>query len=319
MKKISIVICTYNEEKNVLPLSKSIIDQFSKFLPEYDYEIIFADNDSQDRTRDLIIELCTGNKKIKAIFNSRNFGPDNSGFYACQQATGDCIIGIPADFQTPIELIPRFVAEWEKGYKIVLGVKTKSKENKIMRLIRNIYYSLIRKFSDVEMISHLAGISLLDKSIIKILASFDDPIPFGRGMIAEIGLKSQRILIPYTQERRRAGKSSYNFYRYYDFAMLSFTSYTKIGLRIAVFFGFIVSFLSILTALFYFILKLLYWDRFPAGNIPILLSVLILGGAQIFFIGLLGEYIYTINNRIMKRPLVIEERRINFEDTTADH
>jgi len=318
MKKISISMGTYNEEKNIIPICEAVINQFKEYLSEYDYEIIIIDNDSQDKTRDLIIKLCDSNKKIKAIFNSRNFGASNSGFHAMLQTTGDCCIGIPADFQTPVDLIPKFVKEWEKGYKLVLGIKTKSKENKVIRFIRDIYYNLLKRYSDIEQLKHLAGISLLDNSIIKTLGSFKDPLPFGRGMLAEIGLKSKRILIPYTQEKRRAGKSSYNFFKYYDFAMLSFTSYTKVGLRVAVFLGFFISFLSIFAAIFYFVLKLIYWDRFPAGNIPILLSVLILGGIQMFFIGLIGEYIITINTRLMNRPHVIEECRINFDDSSKE-
>lgn len=311
MKKISILVTTYNEEENVIPLSEAIIGQFAEFMSEYDYDILFIDNYSLDNTRDNIIKLCESNKKIKAIFNSRNFGQSSSGFYGVVNTTGDCTICISADFQDPVKLMPEFVKFWEEGYKIVLGVKEKSKENPIMRMIRTLYYKILKRMSDVEQLEHVTGFGLYDKSFIEIMKSFDDPIPFSRGMISEIGLK--RKLIPYTQEKRRSGKSSYNFYRYYDYAMLSFTSYTKVGLRIATFLGFLVSFLSILSAFAYLIMKLLYWDRFPAGNIPILLGVFVLGGMQLLFIGLIGEYIMSINLRLMKRPYVIEERRINFE------
>jgi glycosyltransferase involved in cell wall biosynthesis len=314
MKKIGVLIPTYNEEDNVVPLAEAIIGQFAEHLSGYDYEILFIDNDSKDKTRERIAGLCKGDKKIKAIFNSKNFGPGSSGFYGLLQTSGDCVIGICADFQDPPELIPAFVKEWENGYKIVLGVKTKSKENPLMRLIRSIYYKMIKKMSDIEQLEHVTGFGLFDRTVVEIMASFADPMPYVRGMITEIGFK--RKLIPYTQQKRRAGKSSYNFYRYYDTAMLSFTSYTKVGLRIAVFFGFIVSFLSFLAAFVYLVLKLIFWDSFPAGNIPILLGVFVLGGLQIFFIGLVGEYILSINARLMKRPYVIEEERINFEDPT---
>ena len=215
-----------------------------------------------------------------------------------------------ADFQDPVEMIPRFVAEWEKGYKIVIGRKTQSKENPVMYWLRGCYYKLIKKMSSCEQIEQFTGFGLYDKSFIQTLRNLKDPTPFIRGIVAELGYKRKEI--PYEQPQRRAGKTSNNFYRLYDAAMLSITSYTKVGLRLATIFGSICSFISIVVGFVYLVMKLLYWDRFPAGMAPMLIGMCFLGSVQIFFIGLVGEYILTINSRVMKRPLVVEEERINF-------
>lgn len=310
MKKISIMIPCYNEEENVVPISKAVIDVMNKELPQYDYEILFIDNCSKDNTRSLIRGICKENPKVKAIFNAKNFGQFNSPYYAMCQTTGDCTISLCADFQDPVELIPKFVAEWEKGYKIVCGIKTASKENKIMRFLRSCYYKTIRKMSDVEQIEHFTGFGLYDKTFIDVLRDLKDPTPFLRGIVAELGYKRKDI--EYTQAKRAAGKTHNNFYTLYDAAMLSFTSYTTMGLRVATIAGFIFSFISIIVALVYLVLKLLYWDRFPAGMYPVLLMVSVMGSLQLFFIGFLGEYVLSMNKRIMNRPLVIEEERINF-------
>lgn len=310
MKKISILVPTYNEEDNVVPLSEEIIKILSAQLQIYDYEIVFIDNCSKDGTRDKLYMLCSNNKKIKAIFNAKNFGQFNSPYYGLCQTTGDCAILMCADFQDPVDMIPKFVIEWEKGHNIVAGIKTTSKENRIMYFLRSCYYKLIKRMSDVEQIEHFTGFGLYDKSFIDVLRNLDDPTPFLRGIVAELG--SKRKSIPYQQDKRRAGKTSNNFYKLYDAAMLSFTSYTKIGLRFATILGFIFSGLSMLIALIYLILKLIYWNTFPMGTAPILIGVFLIGSVQLFFIGLLGEYIMNINTRIMKRPLVIEEQRLNF-------
>ena len=312
MKKISVLIPCYNEEENVIPLSKAIIEQFEKYLSGYDYEIVFIDNDSKDATRAKIAALCAENKRIKAIFNAKNFGQFNSPYYGMCQTTGDCTILMCADFQDPVDLIPKLVKEWENGYKIVSAIKTTSKENPFIRFLRTCYYKIIKKMSDVEQIEHFTGTGLYDKSFIDVLRNLDDPTPFLRGIVAELGFKRKDV--PYEQQQRRAGKTSNNWYKLYDAAMLSFTSYTKIGLRVATISGFFISMMSILIAFVYLIMKLMFWDSFPLGNAPILIGVFVLGGIQLFFIGLLGEYILNINTRIMRRPLVIEEKRINFDD-----
>lgn len=311
MKKISILIPCYNEEKNVVPMSEAVTGILAKELPEYDYELIFIDNCSQDGTREKLRDICSLNHKIKAILNTKNFGQFNSPYYGLCQTAGDCAISMCADFQDPVEIIPQFVREWEKGYKIVCGIKAKSKENRLTRAFRTLYYKTIKRFSDVEQIEHFTGFGLYDRSFIDTLRNLNDPTPFLRGIVAELG--PARKEIPYEQQKRRAGKTHNNFYTLYDAAMLSFTSYTKIGLRVAFFAGFILAALSIFAALIYLVLKLVWWDAFPAGNTPILLAVLVLGSMQLFFIGLVGEYIMSMNLRIMKRPLVVEEERINFD------
>lgn len=311
-KKISIMVPCYNEEENVEPLSKAVIETLERDLPEYDYELLFIDNCSKDRTREKILLLCSKNKKIKAIFNTKNFGQFNSPYYGLCQTTGDCTICLCADFQDPIDMIPKFVREWENGYKIVCGIKTSSKENKIMYFLRSIYYKAIKKMSEVEQIEHFTGFGLYDKSFIQVLRDLKDPTPFLRGIVAELG--PERKDIEYEQQERRAGKTSNNWYRLYDAAMLSFTSYTKIGLRLATFLGFALSACSIVVAIIYFVLKLLHWNDFPAGMTPVLIGVFVMGSMQMFFIGLLGEYIMNMNARLMNRPLVVEQERINFDE-----
>lgn len=310
MKTISILIPTYNEEDNILPLYDAICTEFLEKLPEYEKEIVFIDNCSKDTTRDKIEFICSKDKQVKAIFNARDFGQLNSPFYGLQQTTGECTVLLCADFQDPINLIHEFVREWEKGYKLVIGIKSKSKESSIMYRIRSLYYKLVKRFSNIDQIEHFTGFGLYDSSFIDILRSLDDPTPFLRGIVAEFGYKRKDI--HYEQNLRLTGKTKNNFYSLYDFAMLSITSYTKIGLRLAVFSGIIIGLISMVIGLFYLVLKLMYWHRFPAGTAPMLIGMMFLGAIQLFFIGFIGEYILTINQRIMRRPLVIEERRINF-------
>ncbi len=312
MKKISVLIPCYNEAENVGPISRAVTEILEKELPRYDYELVFIDNDSTDGTRDIIRGLCADNPRIKAILNARNFGQFNSPYYGMLQVTGDCVIEMVADFQDPVEMIPKYIREWEKGYKIVIGIKTSSKENRLMYWLRSCYYKTIKKLSDVEQIEHFTGSGLYDREFIEVLRSLDDPPPFLRGIVAELGYRRKEI--PYEQPRRRAGKTHNNLYRLYDAAMLSVTSYTKAGLRLATIFGSICAVVSMLIALVYLVMKLIWWDRFPAGMAPMLIGMLFLGSVQLFFIGFLGEYIMSINQRVMKRPLVIEEERINFNE-----
>ena len=309
-KKISILIPCFNEQDNVVPISKAIQEELEKNCSNYDYEICFIDNCSTDNTRTLIRGLCQNNPKIKAIFNARNFGQFNSPYYGLTQMTGDCVILICCDFQDPIEMIPEIVKEWEAGAKIVSCIKTKSDENKLVRFLRTCYYKTIKKLSDVEQIEHFTGFGLYDKDFIKVLADLKDPTPFLRGIVAELGFK--KVEIQYRQAKRKAGKTKNNWYTLYDAAMLSFTSYTKVGLRLATFVGSIIAILSMIVALFYFVHKLLHWDSMAMGIAPLVIGVFFLGGLQLFFVGFLGEYVMSINQRIMNRPLVIEDERINW-------
>ena len=310
MKKISVLIPCFNEQENVVPISNEIVKMFENDLAAYDYEIIFIDNCSIDNTRPLLREICKNNQRIKAIFNARNFGQFNSPYHGMCQTSGDCVISICADFQDPPDLIPVFIQEWEIGYKIVSGIKTASKENKILRFLRTCYYKMIKKMSDVEQIEHFTGFGLYDKSFIDVLRNLHDPIPFLRGIVAELGFQRKEIV--YEQQRRRAGKTKNNWYTLYDAAMLSFTSYTKIGLRIATIAGFFAAGLTFIVALAYFVYKLLHWGSFAVGVAPLVIGVFFFGSIQLFFLGFIGEYVMSINTRIMNRPLVIEEERINF-------
>ena len=311
-KVISVMIPTYNEEENARPIYEAVRDEIRKDCPDYDYEILFIDNKSQDRTRRIITDICAQDPKVKAIFNSKNFGQFNSPYYGITQTSGDCTITICADFQDPVEMIPRFVAEWEKGYKIVIGRKTRSQESKIMYFLRGCYYKLIRSMSNVEMIEQFTGFGLYDKSFVETLRNLKDPTPFIRGIVAELG--PERKEIEYEQPKRRAGKTHNNFMSLYDAAMLSFTSYTKAGMRIATFLGFIIAFLSFIVALGYLIAKLCMWNRFTAGYAPMMIAIFFMGGVQLAFLGFLGEYVMNMNTRLMNRPLVVEEKRINFDE-----
>ena len=311
MKKVSILIPCYNEQENVRPMSEAIVDLFEKQLTQYDYELLFIDNDSSDQTRPILREICKNNEHIKAIFNAKNFGQFNSPYYGMLQTTGDCTISMVCDFQDPVELIPQYHEAWEQGYKIVIGIKTSSKENPIMYHLRSVYYKMIKKFSDVEQIEHFTGSGLYDKDFIQVLRDLKDPTPFLRGIVAELGYKRKEI--PYEQPERRAGKTHNNFLRLYDAAMLSFTSYTKIGLRMATFLGMGCGAISAVIGLIYLIMKLVLWDTFAAGMAPVLIGMFFLGSVQLFFLGFIGEYVLSINQRVMNRPLVIEEERINFK------
>ena len=313
MKKVSIMIPCYNEAENIEAITEAVAAQMEK-LPQYDYEILCIDNCSTDGTRELLRKICSNSPRVKAILNVKNFGQFNSPYYGLCQTTGDCAISICADFQDPVELIPEFLKYWEEGYQIVCGVKTSSQENPLMYRMRTIYYKLIKKFSSVDQIEHFTGFGLYDKSFLDVMRSLNDPTPFIRGIVAELGGKRKEI--PYEQPLRRAGKTHNNWYSLYDAAMLSITSYTKMGMRIAVFAGMILALISLLIGMVYLVMKLIYWDRFHAGQAPTVIIVSLMCSILLAFMGLLGEYISAINMRLMKRPLVVEEERINFTGDT---
>jgi glycosyltransferase involved in cell wall biosynthesis len=311
LKKIGICSGCYNEVDNIRPLSDKIIKIMETELPEYDYEILFIDNCSTDGTREVLEELCKGNPKIKAILNAKNFGANRSGFHAFLNSDGDCTIQMASDFQDPPEMIPQFVHKWEEGYKIVIAQKHTSKENKLMYLIRSIYYKFIKKISDVEQIEQFTGFGLYDHSFIEIVRSLNDPYPYFRGIVGEYGYKI--AMIKFEQPQRRSGKSKSNFMHLYDTAMLGITSYSKVVMRMATILGFFVSAMSIIIAIVYLILKIVYWSSFPMGLAPLVIGMFFLGAIQLFFIGMLGEYMITISTKVTKRPLVAEENRFNLE------
>ena len=309
-KLISIVTPCYNEESNVAELYLTIKHIFES-LPQYRYEHIFIDNASTDCTVSIIKKLAKDDKNLKLIVNSRNFGHIRSPYYGMLQANGDAVIILSSDFQEPPELIVDFLKKWEENYKIVIGIKKKSKENKLMFLIRKCFYALIRHISDSEHIDQFIGFGLYDKKIISILRTIDDPYPYLRGIIPEIGFT--RYHIEYVQNCRKAGRTKNNFFSLYDMAMLGIVNHSKVPLRISVYIGLSISIFCIGVALFYLGYKLLYWNSFQVGLAPLVIGLFFIGAVQLFFIGMVGEYVGAIYTQIKHRPLVIEEERVNFE------
>jgi len=309
MKLLSIVTPCYNEEQNVEILYQQVKDIFNN-LTEYNYEHIFIDNSSTDRTLEILKGLAKIDRKLKIIVNIRNFGHIRSPYHGLLQASGDCVILLAADLQDPTELIPEFLNKWEKGFKIVAAVKKKSRENPLMFLLRKIFYNILAKFSEGEQIKNFTGFGLYDKSFIDIIRKIDDPYPYFRGLISEMGF--QTTSVEYLQPKRLYGKTKNNFYTLYDIGMLGFVNHSKLPLRLASFIGFSVSLLSLFIAMIYLVYKLLFWSNFSLGIAPLIFGIFFLGGVQLFFLGIIGEYIGAIFTQIKKRPLVIEKERINF-------
>ena len=316
-KTITIVVPTYNEQENIPLIYQRVSGIFADKLPDYQMEMLYIDNCSTDASRERILDLAEKDKRVKAIFNAKNFGFTRSSFYGLSQAEGDCAVLIFADMQDPPEVIPEFVKQWEQGYKIVTGIKSKSRENPIMYLIRKIYYGLLKHISEIEHIEQFDGFGLYDQSFIKVIRGLDDPLPYFRGIVAELGFQRKDVM--YTQEKRKYGKSNFKFFKLYDLAMLGITSYSKVVMRMATLIGFGVAIISLGVAAFTFIYKLLHWDSYPVGNAAISIGVFFFGAVQLFFVGLLGEYVLSINARTMHHPLVIEERRVNCEDNEREH
>lgn len=313
MKHISVMTPCYNEEGNIRDIYLAVKEQFDK-LPQYSYEHIFIDNYSTDKSRDILRELAKEDHNVKVIFNVTNFGPNRSGTYGMLQGTGDALICIVCDLQDPPDLIPEFLQKWESGYKVVLGQKTKSRENPIMFQIRKIYYGIMAKLSETEHLTNVTGYGLFDKEVLDMIKWMDDPEPYIRGLVTQLGYKW--CLIPYTQRERQSGKSSYDFYKYFDFAITGLTHVSRKPLRIATLMGFAMSAISFAIALLYLIMKLIRWDSFSMGTAPILIGIFLLASVQLSFIGVIGEYIGAILTRVTKRPMVIEEERINFDEPT---
>lgn len=312
MKRISIVIPTYNEEKNITLIVGRLRSIFQEALQNYNYEIIFIDNYSTDNTREKIRMLSKDDKRIKAIFNAKNYGFTRSTFYGLTQARGDCAVLLFADMQDPPEIIIDFVKEWEMGNKIVIGIKNRSKENKFVYFIRKLYYKFLKKVGEIEHIEQFTGFGLYDVAFINIIRNLDDPLPYLRGIVAELGYPN--VKVNYEQQKREYGRSSFNFMRLYDTAMLGITSYTKVIMRIATICGFVISILSIIVAFITLLIKLFNWSAFDVGIAAISIGIYFFGAVILFFVGFLGEYIINMNIRVMKHPLVIEEQRINFDE-----
>lgn len=312
MKKISIMTACYNEEENVIQLTDAVRKIMSEELPQYDYEHVFIDNCSEDTTLSLLRDICAKDPHVKVIENARNFGHIRSPFHGLLQTTGDCTISMAADFQEPPALIPTFVRKWEEGFKVVCAVKTTSKESRAMFGIRKFYYNLVKKMSEVDSIDNFTGFGLYDRQVIEALKLMEDPYPYFRGLICEIGFK--RALVEFDQPKRERGKTNNNFYTLFDMAMLGITANSKVPLRLATIVGFVFSLLSLGVAILYFILKLIFWDSMSMGMAPIVIGMFFFFSVQLFFTGLLGEYIAQILTKVTNRPRVIEDERINFDE-----
>ncbi len=312
-KTISIVIPTYNEEENIYYVYETLNQLFKEKLPYYMMSIIFADNFSSDQTRELIREICRKDNRVGAIFNSTNVGYARSSYYAMTQADGDAVILLSADLQEPPEIIPTFIAEWEKGSKIVCGIKSQSKESKLLYFMRQRYYDFLKSSSDTGHINQFNGYALYDASFINVLRKIEDPLPYLRGIVAELAPKVSYV--EYTQNKRNYGKTHYNFWGLYNFAMHGITSSSKGILRVATIMGFLLAIVCIIVALITFITKLICWGDFELGVAALTTGLFFLGSVLLFYLGLIGEYIVNINTRIMKHPLVVEEERINIRAT----
>jgi glycosyltransferase involved in cell wall biosynthesis len=309
MRLISVMTPCFNEEGNVREMYEAVKAIFAK-LPQYRYEHIFIDNASKDRTPVILRELATQDKNVKVILNARNFGHVRSGYYALLQARGDAVIALACDFQDPPELIPEFLQRWEAGSKVVLGVKESADESGLFYAIRDRYYRTLARIADIELVRQSTGFGCYDQAVIEALRKIDDPYPYFRGLIAEIGYEPS--LVPFRQPARKRGISSQNFYTLYDLAFLGIVNHSKVPLRMATMSGFALAILSLLTALGYLAAKLLFWNQFSLGIAPILIGFFFLTSVQLFFIGIVGEYIGSIYTQVRHHPHVFEKDRINF-------
>ncbi|MBF0194022.1 MAG: glycosyltransferase family 2 protein [Magnetococcales bacterium] len=309
-KKISIVIPSFNEVKNIGPMYQTV-KKICADLPNYDSEFIFADNNSTDGTVEILRALASADPQVKVILNSRNYGHIRSPYHAMVQSSGDCVICLVSDFQDPPELIPEMIEKWEAGNEIVLAVRTDTEASATMEKIRGYYYRLVEIISEVGVIKNFTGYGLYDKKIVDIFRKMDDPYPYSRGMLSEIGFNQAKI--EYTQKKRRSGISRNNFFTLFDFAMLGITSTSKVPLRLITMTGFALAICFFIIALIYFAYKLIYWDNFQLGLAPMVIGQFFFNGVLLIFLGILGEYVGFIHTRMLKRP-VLERERINFDD-----
>lgn len=309
-KHICVLAPCYNEVENVRELAGAIDEVFAA-EPGYDHSILFIDNASTDGTQDLLREMAAESPHIRAIFNARNFGHIRSPYYGLLQAPGDACIFMASDFQDPPAMLHQFLRKWEEGFKVVVGVKTESEESGLMYALRSFYYGLVGRISEVELMQHVTGFGLYDRAVLEILRKIDDPYPYFRGLIAEIGLSIHKI--PFRQPQRKRGLTKNNFYSLYDMAMLGITNHSRVPLRVATISGFLLAGLSLFVAFAYLVAKLAFWNQFSLGVAPILIGIFFFGAVQLFFIGIIGEYVGAILTQVQKRPLVIEKERLNFE------
>jgi len=309
MKLISIVTPCYNEEGNVEELHHQIVDVMSQ-LPKYQFEHIYIDNASTDKTVMILRRMVQEDMRIRVIVNTRNFGHIRSPYYALLQAQGDAVICMASDLQDPPALIKDFIVRWEEGFNVVMGVKSNSEESSFTYLLRKLYYRTLQRLSETQLVENFTGYGLYDQKVIETLRQMKDPYPYFRGIIADIGFPAAKI--EFIQPKRKHGITKNNFYTLYDLAMLGLTSFSKVPLRLATMFGFILALISFLVGLFYLIYKLLNWQNFSVGLAPVVVGLFFFGAVQLFFLGIVGEYIGAIYTQVLHRPLVIEKERINF-------
>ena len=310
MRLISIVTPCYNEEENIREIYEQVKQVFDD-IKDYTYEHIFIDNTSKDKTVAILREIAKNDKRVKVIINTRNFGHMRSPYHAMLQTKGDAVIPIVADLQEPPCLIKEFIKKWEEGYKVVMGIKKKSEESHIVFGLRNLYYRVLRWLSDVELVEQYTGFGLYDSMVVEIFRILNDPYPYLRGLIADIGFESAKI--EYVQPIRKGGVTKNNFYTLFDMAMLGIVSYSKVPLRLATMLGFVLAVINLLVAIFYFVYKIIFWESFSLGLAPLVVGLFFFASVQLLFIGIIGEYVGFVYTQVLKRPLVIEKERINFE------
>ncbi len=308
-RMISLFTPCYNEEENVREVYRQVTDVMAT-LPQYDYEYIFIDNHSEDRTREILKEIAAEDKRVKVIFNVRNFGPSRSGSYGFFQTTGDASICLACDLQDPPEMIPEFIKKWEEGYKVVWGRKSGTEEKGLIKFFRRMYYKIIKSMADSPQYENVTGFGLYDREVMDLMRKTNDPTPNFRNMIGEFGYEVG--FIDYYQEKRKKGKSSYNFFKYVNVAINSLVTTSTTPLRVATILGICFSILSFIIGMVYLIAKIIFWNSFTIGTAPVVIGMFFLGSIQIAFIGILGEYIGQILRRQINTPMVVEEERINF-------
>ena len=309
MKKISILTPCFNEEAGIKDCYEKVREVFNK-LADYEYEHIFIDNCSGDNTVTILKEIAKYDGNVKIIVNSRNFGLSRSPYHGKLQMTGDALVPVVADLQTPPTVIPELIRKWEQGYMMVLGIRVDMQEGVLIRFARNIFYKIIKRLSNIEQFEHFIGFGLFDKKIIQILREFDDRTPYFRGLISEIGF--DKAFVEYSQPPRMHGKSRHSFFDLFELSILGITSYSKMPLRIMTILGALLSALSLIIGCSYLIAKLYFWDSFALGVAPLIIGLFFFASIQILAIGLLGEYVGLIFEKVTRRPLVIEKERVNF-------
>ncbi len=300
---------TFNESGNVEELLRQIWVAVAPLDDRYDFRIYLIDNDSKDGTPDLLRKLAAADSRVSVILNMRNFGAVRSGFHGFMQGDGDAAIVLASDLQDPPEMIPEFIRRWEEGSPVVLASKANSEESAVVFLLRKVYYRLLARLSDVPLLENVTGFGLYDRAVMAQFRKLEDTYPYVRGIISDFGFPV--VLLPFTQPNRKQGRSSYNLYSLYDFAMLGITSFSKVPLRLAAILGFMSSLGSLFVAFLYFVYKLLFWNQFAVGVAPLVIGLFLFASVQLFFIGIVGEYIGAMHTQLLRRPRVIERERIN--------